>query len=204
MNKQLGELCGVLASIAIVGFGCGGNDLRCGEVAPCGGDVVGSWELKDACFDVAALEAESREACPGFRLLRLDLLISGTVTFTATAYTSSATSMVTFEETIPADCPLVGGMTCAELGATLEATGGGQCSGDTVCTCSGTTSGQVFGASGTYTISGTTLSLTETGTGLVESGDYCVSDGAIHFPSVGPMGMMGEMPILADIVGERR
>ena len=67
----------------------GGNDggsappASCGQVRPCGGDVVGTWAFLGACSNAAALSAELAAICPGASVSDYAHTKSGFLTFNA-------------------------------------------------------------------------------------------------------------------------
>jgi hypothetical protein len=201
----------------------------CGQVQPCGGDIVGTWKIVSACLnlpDGGALGAVTidGQTCQGVTASSPEYTVQGTITFdssmqfeeTLTLFGESATV------SIPASC--FPGMTCAELGAQLDqgvdAAAGAlsaSCTGTTTCECTtqtvpfgdGGTGDPSASASGTYTIAGTMLTLTTpTDAGIGESSDsYCVAGGELHLIGVSTtvnMGAMGTMAIESDLVAVRQ
>src|SRR4051812_41998184 len=67
-----------------------GGPRKCGQVAPCGGGVVGHWTIDGACVDPDALDNADLESvkqfCPDLTY-QTSYEASGTADFTATNYT---------------------------------------------------------------------------------------------------------------------
>jgi hypothetical protein len=201
----------------------------CGQVQPCGGDIVGTWKIVSACLNLPDSGAQGvvtidGQTCEGVTASNADYFVQGTITFD---------SSMAFEETltffggsatlsIPASC--FPGTTCAELGAQLDqdvdaAPGAhsASCTGTTTCVCTGQTvavgdGGTVapsVSGSGTYAIGGNTLTLTmTTDAGIAESSDsYCIAGGELHLiglTTTMDMGAMGTMAIESDLVAVRQ
>src|SRR6185295_10340008 len=95
------------ALISLAGFGCSddGNDNKCGQVQPCGGDVVGSWTIAGACVDPDAItnpDVESvKTLCPTLTY-KTSYQASGNASFTATNYTFDINQTVTATIDVPA------------------------------------------------------------------------------------------------------
>ncbi|MGO9835065.1 MAG: hypothetical protein ACLP1X_12695 [Polyangiaceae bacterium] len=52
----------------------------CGKVAPCGGDVVGTWKIVDSCDEGSSLST-ANSSCPGETGQVTSMSASGTATF---------------------------------------------------------------------------------------------------------------------------
>lgn len=192
---------------AFVGAGCGGggDGGSCG-VAPCGGNLEGTWTFTGGCLNEAALAEEfAVDECPTATISNTDVAQTGTATFTATGYTLQGTLSVSFSLNIPASCyqPL----TCADVNTLIQQEFAGNdsfqsvsCSGSGTCSCRFTGAQQALGETGTYTVSGNSFTATSTG-GVVTTQDYCVQGNTAHFVEVEPT---GAMRILSDQVATRQ
>ena len=150
----------------------------CLQAQPCGGDVVGTWNLLGACTSPAfltELNSQLQTACPGASVSAFNIDISGTVTYNADlTYSSNVHETFTGTETIPLSC--LGFASCAAVvsdspDSTLT------CTGTTTCTC------QIGGSpagneSGTYSLSGTNLTMV--GPDDTTTNTYCVQNGQLH------------------------
>lgn len=119
--------------------------------------------------------------CPG-ATFDVGLDASGTVTFSGDgSYQINFTAIGQLSVTLPAACiaQLTQGQaqSCAEIAALLDDEGSVTCTGtvDSQCECSGQVGeSDVNNESGTYTTSGTTLTITESG-GTPNALSYCVN-----------------------------
>ena len=199
--------------------GCGGDDgpgATCLKVQPCGGDVVGDWELVANCQSDAAMaafvsgfadEAMSSD-CPAQSLRGAELRAAGSFLLRAdSSYTVSLQFNAILDINIPASC--LTSSSCAVVSANLQAeiaagarpgVVSGSCSGSPDCLCR-----EVLllpqSEMGTYAIAGSVITFTAT-TGDVSTTDYCVDGNTAHFMNVS-MGAMGQFTIDSDLVGVR-
>jgi hypothetical protein len=196
----------MVATLAWAGAGCGGTALRCGEVLPCGGDVVGSWTMVDLCYDNAALTAEIAQVCPGATVNIQQASVAGGMTFNSDlSYTSTAVITQKAMLSVPVGCPAFNTSSCAEFDATLRADPNvvGGCAGSSTCNCSVEISAPFLGTAGSYQLVGTQLAANDV-SGDSEASEYCVQDGLIHFMSVAVtlnMPGVGPMKVTTDVVG---
>jgi len=169
------------------GGGTGGSSGNsCGNVAPCGGDIVGNWTITGACVSEPTTADPS---CPGYAVSNVSATESGTVSYTAAGtYSATFTRTLQYTETIPATC--IDPATCADLADTYALLGvSASCAGTTVCTCSVATSG-TGSETGTYATSGTTLTATDTVSGDVDTMAYCVQGNTVHLLSYNGAGQV--------------
>jgi hypothetical protein len=171
-----------LASGAPGALGCGGGGgdatggATCASNASCGGNVIGTWAIAQACNTTASFPT----ACGAETYSISDNAQTGTIVFRADG---SATEMLrttgTLHDSLPPAC-LTNGETCADIDAARRdevLTGtiytAASCSDNAgTCECTlvfDTTSN----ATGTYTTSGSTLTVTTNGTPNPIS--YCVT-----------------------------
>jgi hypothetical protein len=193
------------------GTGGSGGATACGTVEPCGGNPTGTWSLTSECLNLAeaSLAVQAEFYCPQAVTTATQSTISGSATFNTTGsynITQNLTGTITF--TLPTAC--TSGLACADYGLyeTLNMLPGNslQCTGTGPCACveTQTNSGS---DSGTYTMSGSTLNVNSTTTGLSGTLAYCVQGTTIHFITVdGTMntGPGGQATIVKDILGQKQ
>lgn len=211
MRGVFATMVAVLCSALASSCGGGGGVASCGKVSPCGGDPVGAWKFAGQCTNEAF--AFDNDFCPAATASLGGISASGTATFSADAsYTMNLTQSGTIYMTIPATCLSQGGitLTCAQLQQSIQAAiaddpdaplGSVTCSGVGSCSCSMKMS-STESSTGTWTVEGTTLSLS----GL-DSGEFCVKDKELHLITVDTtmtMGTMGQFKITSDIVAVKQ
>jgi hypothetical protein len=193
-----GWAVGVVGVVALLSsWGCGGDGGQtgsCGQVPPCGGDIIGSWTAAGSCFDsdnfLAYVLVTFEPGCPAGtsptltssnanRALSASFAADGT-------YSGSQTWSGAIDFDVPATC--LGGATCDDLdvavGRMVDPANGvvaATCTGTTTCACS-VTEGGTASESGTYTTSGSTLETTSAAG--VNDTPYCVSGGLLHLVSL--------------------
>jgi hypothetical protein len=188
------------AALALSLSACGDGIGSCGKVQPCGGDVVGTYTIATACYGNATMDMPVIEGCPQATASVTSLGVSGSASFNADrTYAVSETIMGSASQTIPASCLTMDGLTltCMQLDQLFQQLAAEnpeiqsiRCSGSSSCTCTFTLAPMTITESGTYTTSGTTLTLTDTAGG-VSSSSYCVQGDELHLLSVDmtmPMG----------------
>lgn len=167
-----------LVSCSSSGGGSGGGGA-CGTVAPCGGDVVGTWKASDVCITG---ETTSMTIMPGCTvMISATPHLTGSATFTSTGtFTSDSSINITTTIAIPAGC-LSTTLTCQTIGPAIAmAVGAGASAACSTagggCTCTLTEPAQTSMSSGTYATSGDAITTTDsTGTSAISSGNYCVT-----------------------------
>jgi hypothetical protein len=182
----------------------------CGQVQPCGGAVVGSWQLSNTCIlDSSFLGVDATAICPTATIALTKFGGTGGITYGADqTYHSTGTVSIDFKLTLPTTCFGVG-KTCADLQTsyaqqmqTSPTIKSATCATSvSACVCQISTVQDATEA-GTYATSGTRLSSTPTG-GTVSTDSYCVQGNELH--SIGidmsmPMGTMGMAKITGDLV----
>jgi hypothetical protein len=171
--------------------GCGGGSSSggdsCGTVAPCGGNVVGTWKASDVCV-TGETTSVTMAGCTATTTASPH--VSGTATFNKDGTFSTDTTIdITTTISIPASClAQLAGASCAEIGLLISATaedagassscvsasGGG-------CTCTLVDNGAPSASAGTYTISGSSITTTDsTGASAPSTGSYCVANGGAN------------------------
>jgi hypothetical protein len=160
----------------------------CG-VTPCGGDIVGDWQISDVCGMDAIVSAVDPgfEGCTGASIDGAGLQITGPTSLTAAGtYTSAMTLGGSMRMSIPADCleDEASGMqlTCDQLNTALQQSlmGGADapfqavsCTGSSSCTCEIELVPQVNEETGTYVVAGSKVTMTNSDNEVEES-DFCV------------------------------
>ena len=159
---------------AFSGVSCGGDGGSCSTPAACGGNIVGNWVVTSSC--VQLMGTFSNSLCPTATAVAT-LQYSGQVSYTATmTYNLNPSASGTETIDFPASCVTT---TCDQIAQALQASppdgltsihcapaaGGG-------CTCAATLAPQSITQTGTYTLSGTTITTTSS-TGADETDSYC-------------------------------
>lgn len=198
-----------LAVLAVGQLGCGGDGGNsCGTFTPCGGNVVGRWNITQSC--ISAAEMMTAE-CPGQQVDSSGLKMSGSTTFNADmTYAGQVTISGSMSTTIPASCLMQDGITvtCEQLNAFFQLSlqedpeapfSAVSCSkAGSGCRCSFTFKATSSSEQGTYATAGNVLTLTSSD-GDAESSDYCVSGNKLQVkPTM--MAGMGEMDISGLVV----
>ncbi|MGA7124463.1 MAG: hypothetical protein WBY94_30455 [Polyangiaceae bacterium] len=192
--------------------GAGGAD-HCGSVPACGGsNVVGTWKIVDACESASPGTASA--SCPGETVQVSSVSAAGTITLNADmTYSSSVSTSATVVLSIPMSCISSGGVTitCDQLGMAASALDGGDITSCTTsgsnCNCSASASSPTTSDSGTYSISGTTVTITSANGGTASMEGYCVQGNTLHILSLSSTmsaGAMGMATITSDIVAQRQ
>jgi len=173
-----------LLSLAV--SGCGGGSSSSGgtcTVPTCGGDPTGTWTLTSSCLDTTALRQAflqgSMGKCPQ-ATVGANITPTGTLALNADlTYVANFTLGGNTTINIPTSC--LNGATCADLSAALQldisadpTIQSASCSGSGTCACTEVLVPQPVNESGTYTKSGSSLTLTATG-GTPATDSYCVS-----------------------------
>ena len=204
------RLCGLFSSLALASIlsSCGGGGGSCGKVQPCGGDVVGTYNVSAACFDSAALSMQIGMDCPGASVSISGLKVSGTGSFNADlTYSINETISASLVETFPPSCLTMSGVTvtCAQLDQSIQALliqnpgtyQSAHCSGSSSCSCTFVLASHTTSETGTYTTSGTTITTTDS-TGTSSSTPYCAQGNELHMLQVDMTMAMGK--VQADLV----
>jgi len=195
-------------ALGLTMLSCGGSSGNCGKVLPCGGNVVGNYNVSAACFNNAALNMNPIADCPGATVNISGLNVTGSGSFNADlTYSVTQTISASASETIPASCLVMNGVTvtCAQLDQAIQmlltqAPGTYQsvhCSGSSTCTCTFVLVPQTTSETGTYTTSGTTITTTDS-TGSSSSSEYCAQGNELHMLDVDMTMAMGQ--VQADLV----
>lgn len=141
---------------------------KCALFAPCGGDIVGTWDYSAGCtgdpWDPA------RKTCPSLGVKSQKGTVKGRITFTANTVTRAATVAYTATLTIPTSC-LNGVLTCPQVATALEKSfNSASCATVTGgCDCDVASTQTITGSGTNYTISGNQIVLQDG-----NKYDYCV------------------------------
>ncbi len=192
--------------------GAGGAD-HCGSVPACGGsNVVGTWKIVDACE--SASPGTVSASCPGETAQVGSFSAAGTITLNADmTYSSSISTSATVVLSIPTSCLPSGGvsLTCDQLGMAANALDGGDTTSCTTsgsnCNCSVSASSATTTDSGTYAISGTTVTITSATDGSTSTSGYCIQGNTLHIISLSSTmsaGAMGMATITSDVVAQKQ
>jgi hypothetical protein len=186
---------GALAVPACGGSSSSSGSASCSGDTACGGDVVGTWKIAAACASSSADTSGVTSTCAGASLDTSGLTVTGTFTFGAdNTYSSALVEGGTAHYTIPNSCLTTNGQTatCDQLGAAFEASGdtfsSASCktSGNN-CVCDLGTTPQTMTESGTYSVAGSTLTMTPT-TGDASTSSFCAKGNELHLAEM-DMGM---------------
>lgn len=204
----------VLASVLTpVVSACGSSSGSCGKVSPCGGDVVGTYNISAGCINTAAINMMNVvSGCSGATVNTSGVKVTGTGSFNADlTYSVMETLSASISETLPASCLTMTSngvtvtLTCAQVDQVIQQLvqmdpttfQSAHCAGTGSCTCSFTLAPQTTSETGTYVTSGTNITMTSS-TGTVTTDPYCVQGKDLHVMSVDMTMPMG--PVQADIV----
>ena len=209
-----GQLVRVGAYLAVFVVGCGGTtsggssgssgngsigNPNCKTVAPCGGDVTGTWKITSVCQAPESVDLGDAGTCSGLSLQVTLLDYEGSVTFSGGTFMSTLTSGEAGETlTEPTSClgQNTSSQTCAELSVALQqndagATGTCSISGSN-CVCNGTQTIPPQTSSGTYTIGSTSITLTLSTAGSTpETDGYCIQGNTMYLDASAASVMAG-------------
>ena len=180
----------------------------CGTVEPCGGSILGTWKIENTCLLNGGLVADASAICATATLVSTGISGMGMVTWAQDGtYRATGTLSVAFKLTIPNAC-FAPDKNCAGVDAEMRAnatvTSTGCATSGTSCVCQ--FSSVVGDQTGTWSVSGTTL--TQTPTGDTETMDpYCVVCDELHdiaFDMSMSVGSMGMAKIVGDVVYKRQ
>jgi hypothetical protein len=200
---------GLIVSAGVLA-GCGGDGGSCGKVIPCGGAVTGAWKVRGACVNSAAVGGSFMADCPTGKA-SASPTVTGSYSFNADmTYTSMLTTGGSVSLTFPPSCLTMNGITvtCSQVHQALQQDladspyQSASCSGSSSCTCKMTLLPQTTAESGTFTQTGTALTL-NSDTGSIDGGEYCVQGNELHLITLDTtmnMGPMGTATIDSDIV----
>jgi hypothetical protein len=195
------RLLAALGLALVVGAGCGASsaDDACAQVQPCGGDLVGTWELSSACASEPPLPGK---LCAQATVVNSSFSLAGTETFEADlSYSLGATESGTIQVSVPASCLVVGDETetCAQITPQVAPEVNVRCVESSAgCDCTFVLLQTPVREAGTYTTSGSSLNEAPVGGGAPASYGYCVDGGRLHV-----LTRDAAMAIGSDVVGRK-
>jgi hypothetical protein len=165
--------------------GTSGDAGTCG-VAPCGGDVVGTWQASSACQERATSEMDFlgrvRGSCPSASLGDVTLTPSGMIAFGADmSFVGTLVVNAMIAVNIPPAC--TNNATCDAVAATMQSVVGTNgitsvsCAGTGSCTCTTMQTIDIVKANGMWATSGTELTFAGAPGG---NGPICVQGSSLH------------------------
>jgi hypothetical protein len=194
----------LLAGVSAAGCG-GGSADACGQVPPCGGDIVGTWTLTSTCTTRPVLPVK---LCDAATVAHSSFDVSGKATFGADqTFDISLTESGSIEVSVPASCLGPGDRTqaCIQITPTVPTGVAARCveSGDG-CLCTFLLAAHDVAETGTYATTGTGLTAVPAG-GLIDGASYCVAGGRLHLVSLDSSAAGSGAPaVIADLVGAKR
>jgi hypothetical protein len=189
--------------------GSGGNDAggappaSCGQVRPCGGDVVGTWAFLGVCLNEAESSAELAASCPGASVSDYAHTKSGFLTLNADlTYTSNVVrETLSSVHTKPLNCESA--LDCASLSRSITPTSTTTCTGTTTCICRNDWVITNAVINGTYSVEGSRITLYMAQSSVTSS--YCVEGDLLHQIGLGILAQpSGQPSIVSDAVSQRR
>jgi hypothetical protein len=161
--------------------GSGGSRATCGAVSACGGDIIGSWKVIDSCLTTNQdLSSVAGPGCTGASALWA-FTYTGTLTYNGDGtFDSTIMGSATIHEQFPSGCNPFGNTCAQDTQPPTDAGASSTCSTDTTgsCTCDVVTAVTAATPTGTYSVSGTTLTTVQAGNTSTLS--YCVQGGFLH------------------------
>jgi hypothetical protein len=196
---------------------CGGSSRpanlgpTCGQVQPCGGDVVGDWTIATSCQSGLQF---AFSFCPDPTINPTGLATTGTFSLRADlTYTVATTAAGSLEIDFPASC-IASGSSCADLTPSVQSAlatmlGPGlqsvTCSGTAACACTVFPVPSVTDGSGSYALSGSTVTTTPADGSAPMTFDFCAQGQTLHLMTLNPsmIGPGGQPAIVYDIVAQK-
>jgi hypothetical protein len=182
----------------------GGGTPTCMNVAPCGGNLTGSWKMVNVCFDQPTPPSDVTDFCPTAKLNVSNPAVTGNVAYNADkTFTQTATVTATLTLTLPGSC-LTGqnAVTCTQIESSsnqgvMDPSQLVTCvmTADNGCQCSSALQ-DTSQATGTYTVD--TSHLMQVGSdGSTDDEDFCVQGNNLYL--LAPQSMTMTMPMAGDI-----
>lgn len=165
---------GALGDPVWVGVDVRYDGTECAPLVPCGGDVVGTWDVTGGCFELPDIES-MLSLCPGAAVTTRTARARGRVTFDATTAHRLAQSEVEIEVFVPALCAgFLGGCDGIETQVQMRVPDSAcVASGTGDCTCAARQINVIDDAD-LYTIEGDEIVSTTSG----KRWAYCISSAA--------------------------
>jgi hypothetical protein len=195
-GRGIGSAVVVMAAVVMAAAGCGSGSGSCGTAA-CGGNVVGTWTIRDLCDMTAPAMASDGGASCSFQPNLNSLKEMGTITFNSDlTYMSNLTPSGSLTEVIPTSC--LGAVTCDQLNTSaMSAVTSGtyssaSCTTVTAgCSCQFQYASKAVAQTGTYTTSGSSLVVKSSSSATGETDSYCVQGSTLTISSTTSTGMTG-------------
>lgn len=164
------------------GMGSAGQGGMCTAITPCGGSLVGKWQLGDVCLNLTPENTDL--GCDGATVSLDAVSLTGSIEFKADlTWTTSAD--LSFKERVnfPTSCYTQD--QCSAFQTALKSENGGAsavCTYDAQSGCSCTiSSSQPSTSNGTYEVAGSNVTLTTEGSNNPpETDSFCVSGNTLH------------------------
>jgi len=180
--------------------------------------VVGDWKVGSGCLDratvMSALPGVLSAICPSATLEDVAVQTSGSLSFSVDlTYAVSLTLGASLKVNIPSSC--LSGLTCGLANAAVQLAllqkpepdiRSVTCTGTDGCVCTVVLQPKVTDETGSYALSGTAVTLTNSSTATTRTGDYCVQGEELHLTTLDrsmTTGPMGQATITEDIVATR-
>jgi hypothetical protein len=212
--------CGARAADRFTNSDGGGDGAlaSCGQVEPCAGSLLGTWDLAGGCANQTALMTSADSTgCPTAGITVTGFSVSGSISFNAdmTYSAADATGSFGYLEDVPYAC--LNGHSCDQVSAAIAAQLQASpqpgltltscaVAGNDDCLCTFEVAVFSPGQAGTYTVSGSSLTTTSA-TGAVATIGTCVQGAQLHLVSLDSTmstGPMGAATISADVVANQR
>jgi hypothetical protein len=177
-----------LLSAGALSAGCNGSTggASCTQVSPCGGNVVGTWTIQNACVIAQSHTGTAVASCPGSSEQVEWITETGTVSFNADmTYSDSRQQSVSVTLMLPQSCTLGSlTLTCSQLTTILDQNAGDAGTPPTCTTAGSGCDCSVEGSSqashtGTYSINGDTITFMPNG-GTPTTATYCVQGNTVY------------------------
>lgn len=147
---------------------------KCPDVAACGGDVVGSWDLSDAC--VEGVWDEARKACPTLGVKKQSGTVQGRIVFGPNSLSRAVKFSFSATLSFPPAC--LGNASCSQVqGILLKSFNSATCTTATSgCDCDVGSTSTTTGSGESYSIQGNQLV-----GGNGNHFDYCVKGSSMTY-----------------------
>ena len=181
----------LLIATSVIGCSSGSTDQTsnpvCAAIAPCGGEIAGTWHVQDFC-SAALSNPPSIPGCPSAVTKITSVAVSGTVTYNTDGSTrTDLQGVITESGLLPLSC--ITQPKCAGFAAELVAGGGvtsANCNYEASSGCACSLRLEAGNATtGKYRVSGSTLTITTDGDpSPAETDQFCVSGSElkVQFP----------------------
>ena len=174
----------VAAIMSVTSLACGGgsSNSSCGAFTPCGGAVLGTWKVANLCTSTADAGAPKADAACSTTTSNPNMKYGGTFTFRNDGtYTANLAVSGSQTLTYSAGC-FNGAYSCSTIDSVFKNPGtadaglSGSCTSASSgnCACNETMNAQMMPIEGTYTTSGSTVTMTSGSGSSPEPSDFCV------------------------------